>query len=773
MRFGHNILLFLFLTFNANAQDFTITIISDDNDQEDHRFENEIAAEISSLLGSEFELNFDFIFAGENAQNIEDEIKSVYTEKTPDVLIASGILTTRVLSDLEVYPIPSLAALLLSEPSGTNSKTSGIDNFSYINSPFNITAGLNVLMDICNCSRIAVVGTPAILDLDLPIKDSLNAISADLQWIPTEPTLAETISKFKPDVEGVYILSPLSSYSPAEIADFFEKINGEKLPTFSLIGTPLLDLGAYAAFSTSDNLIKIPRRIALNVEKITDGLNPKDFLVDIETFSNQLQVNMKVANEIEIYPEWSLLDNAILVNINEKSSERSMTLRSAIAEGLQNNLGYKVQSAEVELSQKEVELARSNYLPQLSLESTGFFLDSNTVNSSFGSRGSFNWTANASFSQLILSEPALANIAIQGMLKRSQEAGLKQSELDVILEVSQRYFNYQQALALVELQNENIKAINQNLKIAQDKEKVGYSSSNDVYRWTTELNLAKADLYQARAQLEAVGFQLNESLNRPINESFSVSGSEDADAFIAELDDNFLSFIRDRNTLNLLADFMVEESRKNLPELNQIELAIKAQERLLKSNNRAFYIPTIAFGGSYDYTLDIVNPGEPPPIPGFEVNNNIPTWNAAFNLSIPLVSGNSRRYQSQKSKVGLLQLQDQKSDLLNLLELQVRSQIEIVNSSFNNIRLTQNAATAAEGNIRIVQDFYKSGQVDIITLVDAQNALLGTKVNATNAKYQFMIDYLSLQRAIGNYSILDTEEERTIFLQRFLNFTSQ
>jgi outer membrane protein TolC len=60
--------------------------------------------------------------------------------------------------------------------------------------------------------------------------------------------------------------------------------------------------------------------------------------------------------------------------------------------------------------------------------------------------------------------------------------------------------------------------------------------------------------------------------------------------------------------------------------------------------------------------------------------------------------------------------------------------------------------------------------VDIITLVDAQNALLGAQINATNSIYQFMIDYFSLQRSTGNYTFLATEAQRAQFLQRFLNF---
>ncbi|MEM6376613.1 MAG: TolC family protein, partial [Bacteroidota bacterium] len=344
-------------------------------------------------------------------------------------------------------------------------------------------------------------------------------------------------------------------------------------------------------------------------------------------------------------------------------------------------------------------------------------------------------------------------------------------ELDVILEVAQRYFTYLQVLSLAELQNNNIKAVNQNLIIASDKQKVGYSGASDVYRWQTELDLAKTDLYQTNAQLKSLAFQLNETLNRPLDEVFAIEDSDNINQFLESLDEFFLELIEDQTTLDQFADFMVQEAFNNLPEVQQIELAIAAQERLLKSNKRAFYLPSLGFGASYDYPVRIVNPADPLPIPGLDPNNNTnPTWNAAFKLSIPILAGGSRKFQKEQTQVGLYQLQDQQKEVKNLLELQVRANLEQVNASYNNIRLTKSAAEAAEKNIGIVQDLYKSGQVNVITLVDAQNAFLGSQINAVNAAYEFMIDFFSLQRSVGDYNYLATEDQKSAFLQRFLNF---
>lgn len=768
-------LVFLLVFFGETEaqKPFKVAIVSDAAENGNHLLEEAVKTEIIALLSIQYDLSFTEVYTNGNIADINNAIALIYAKREVNALIGVGILSSKMIANQVSFPIPSIASIQLLNEDSTRllmaNASSGISNYTFIKSPFNIKEGIDALKEICGCKKLAVLTNSNLSIIGVSREDIYPATDGEIAWINLEADLGSTITKIPEDVEAVYILSPLSIYSLEDVKLFFDQLIKRKLPSFTLLDEPMLQQGAYAAFAVSDNLQKIPRRIAINIEKIAKGENPKDFPVNIESFSNQLVINMETVNKTAKYPNWTILDNALLININKPNTTRKINLKAAIAEGIENNLGYQIETKQTQINKQDVRLANSNYLPQLGVESTGFFLDENSANSSFGTLGSFNWTAGASFSQLILSEPAMANIVIQKLLFESQRQAQKQSELDVILEVAQRYFTYMQVSAVAELQNNNISAVNQNLAIARNKEKVGYSGSSDVYRWQTELDLAKTDLYATNAQLKSAGYQLNETLNRPIDEAFTIESSESISQFIEELNPIFVSLIQNQSSFNRFADFMVNEARQNLPELQQIQLAIAAQERLLKSNKRSFYLPKVAFGGVYDYPVATVNPGDKLPIPGVEINN-LPGWNAGFNISIPLFAGGSRKYEKKKTEIGLYQLHDQQKDVKNMLELQVRANMEKVNASFNNIRLTRSAASSAEKNIGIVRDLYQSGQVDIITLVDAQNALLGAQVNATNAAYQFMLDFFALQRSAGNYTFLATEEQRAAFLQRYLNY---
>ncbi|MEN0051054.1 MAG: hypothetical protein AAF806_28575, partial [Bacteroidota bacterium] len=57
-----------------------------------------------------------------------------------------------------------------------------------------------------------------------------------------------------------------------------------------------------------------------NVEQIAEVRTPPDWSVEMETFTQQLVVNMETVNKVGKYPNWNTLDNAILTNINRPNS---------------------------------------------------------------------------------------------------------------------------------------------------------------------------------------------------------------------------------------------------------------------------------------------------------------------------------------------------------------------------------------------------------------------------------------------------------------------
>jgi len=77
---------------------------------------------------------------------------------------------------------------------------------------------------------------------------------------------------------------------------------------------------------------------------------------------------------------------------------------------------------------------------------------------------------------------------------------------------------------------------------------------------------------------------------------------------------------------------------------------------------------------------------------------------------------------------------------------------------------------AASKSLNVVQDAYARGAVSILDLLDAQNAALISQELAENAVFDFIIDLMSVERAVGKFYLQLSEEEAQEYLQRLEAF---
>ena len=692
----------------TSAQDvFKITFISDVNNESNRFFEEMIKEEIGALLNAKYTLNYTTIFADQNSiAGIDAAINEAYNEDS-DIVISLGVNACDQIAKLPVFTKPTILAFILDNElqqiSITPQGTSGIPNMTYIQSPFDIARDLQTLYEIIPFQKISIISTKSVNQTDFQafFNKTLAFSNATFEEIPVGNDASTTLGMVSKETDAVYLLPVFDELSRVELKKLLEGIAGRGIPVFSLLSSPMMELGAYASYDTDGNLQRIPRRVAINVMKIIEGQNPSELSVTMDHFTENLVINMKTVKASKLYPSWETLAKGILVNVTDMEQPgRVLTLQSAIAEGLQNNLGLKIAEKGVKIVEQDVAIAKSNYLPQVDASATALTLDKTTIQNSFGMKGYFNLSATASLSQLILSEPALANIAIQKMLLEGEKQSRNQAELDVILDVADAYLGILQTVELVKLRNENVTVTRKNYDISQAKEQVGYGGTSDVYRWQSELALDNVDLNTTQAQFESARYNLNALLNRPIKENFELGDVLLSDSILLVMDNRLFPLINNQGDIEVFSDFLVEEAFRNLPEVKQLEASVMAQERSLLSQKRAFYLPTVALSSEYEYPID--NSGYPEGVIPFDVK---PSFNAAVALQFPIFQGNSRRRQKEQAMVTLGQIQDQMANLRNNLELQVRSSLQVAGASFSNLELSREAATAAQKNFEFAQNF--------------------------------------------------------------------
>jgi len=202
---------------------------------------------------------------------------------------------------------------------------------------------------------------------------------------------------------------------------------------------------------------------------------------------------------------------------------------------------------------------------------------------------------------------------------------------------------------------------------------------------------------------------------------------------------------------------------------------MRAQEGLQLLNRRSFYAPNFGFEAGMDYLIDRSGAGTSGLDfsgvggPSFTPPNDV-FWNIGLRATLPLFTGFSRTAKFQQSTLNLQRIQYEKNNLDLVLEQRIRSSMENVGASYANIQLSRDAASSAVKNFDLVQDAYSAGLVSVIQLIDAQNASINAQRLAANAGYEFVIDLLSVNRAVGDFKILMNEEDRDAYFERLEDY---
>jgi len=260
-------------------------------------------------------------------------------------------------------------------------------------------------------------------------------------------------------------------------------------------------------------------------------------------------------------------------------------------------------------------------------------------------------------------------------------------------------------------------------------------------------------------------YQINQILNNPIDENIKIPDSSTIDKTIV-LNQSLLTNVFQNPVLTeKYADFIIDEMKTNSPELQQLSKNKEIIEKKSLMYKRQSYIPEAAVFAGADQAFVrngvIINQQLPIPAPPDDI-----TWNAGIRLSIPIFEGGRKVAERQKSMLELDKLDFQKTDLINQFESGIRANVQKLRASFLELDLSNNAAQAAEDNFNIVQDAYSQGMVDLIQLIDAQNVMIKTKYMANIAYYQYVLDYIQIERLQGKFTFLSTENERKTYINR-------
>lgn len=738
--------------------------------------------EILDLTRGEFQVRFPeekMILADWTLEGAKQAVDTLLTDPEVDMVLTSGPLASTYAGRLRNPSKPLIAAFVINpavqgipfERDASGQGISGVTRLNYITFSGNLTKELRRFRELASFQNITFLVnkglTDAIPELMSNLRVGADELGVGVEVIQVERSAREALEAIPEDCEAVYVV-PLIQLPPGDFDQLVQGLIDRGLPSFSVWGRDDVERGILTSIYQDADFNRLGRRLALNIHRILLGEDAGTLPVEFER-SERLTINMATARAIRVYPNWSLITEAELLHNERPGVSRKLTLSVAARQAVAANLDLAASDEAVAAGLQDIKEARSFLFP--TIEVSGF---SQLARSSPGQPKRVVG-GGASLSQLLYSEPVRSNIEIQESLQASRERQREQIRLDIVQQAVVAYLNVLRTKTFERIQRQNLALTRSHLELSRSRRQIGVARASEVIRWENQIANNRRDVIAANAQRNQAEIQLNRLLDRPSEEPFDTEETDLSDPSLITDAQRLEPYLNNPWGFKIFRDFMAGEALLLSPEIHQLDAAIEAQERLALSARRAFWHPTlalqadvrgIAFGG-----LDSFDVGLPQPLE-FPGPNNF-DWSVGLNLSLPLFTGGARDAELERALTDLTRLRIERESLRDQIEQRLRSTLHLAGASYAGIQLAKDAADAAQRNLQLVRDAYSKGAVPILDLLDAQNAALVADQLAANAVYDYLIDNMNAQRAVGRFDFFMTPAEQQAFLARLDEFFRQ
>jgi len=772
----YRILLIPFLVlsfFGVNAQEFKLGVVTDfQQSVELDSVLQLMVTQIDQTAGSGKKIILQKADVYFNCQTLEeaDENYQRIAART-DVVILLGGVSIKGAAQRKLFDKPTIGLGLI-DPELQNISykdgKSGIPNFTYIWSSAGLQSDLTQFKKIFPFKHLTLLvnrGSDITIDVNKHSQqiDSLqNSLGCKIYSLEIGQNIGTSLDKLNPETDAVYV-ADLGIRPIDDVRNLANQLITKKLPSFSSYKWHVYQ-GMLACLTEDDSFEQITKKMGIIVVDALEGARLEEMNVNID-FKQKLLINQQTADAIGLALPFEILFTSDF--LHEKAGLPTYSLDKIIEKAFQHNLNIVISNQDIELAVTDVKAAKTSVLPNLDLALNGRQINVESANAAFDNpQRLLNGQLN--LNQVIYSEKAFAGIRIARYYQKAQEYLTEAIIQEVLLNTYIDYFSVLSAKSVLSIKQENLKTLEKNLEIARLQVGIGAVSQSEIYRWVSEVAIARQDLIEASTSLEESKIALNNRLGFVLGKEYDIEDVSIDDQIYQQFKNGIFSeFVHNTKDISIVTDFLVQESVTNNPNKRVIFEQINALERINTQNKRMLFTPDVMLQANTNQVL--ARGGEGSQETG--TNNFIDnTWSVGIGLRYPIFSQNQRRVELQTSRIQLDQLNNSKLQLDQELEMAVKKSILSTISTSTNIDFSRIAADNATSNFELVQVRYQEGDLDITQFIDAQRAALQSKLRYSVSVYEYMISHLQLEYTVGFFTLLSNESKKEDFKNRFMQF---
>jgi len=403
-----------------------------------------------------------------------------------------------------------------------------------------------------------------------------------------------------------------------------------------------------------------------------------------------------------------------------------ITIDQAVDIAEHNAFAIRIQASNVEKGRQQVNQAKGAFGPQVALGAVyTHFGTEQTVTLAPGSPPVVVSPLDSKVATLTLNLP----IDISGILTKQLKAvqagfhatqqNFRASQNDTRLNARAAYIAVLRAQATVNVANEAVKNATAQLDLGRKLFAGQQIAKVDVTRYEAQLAQANSDLLTAKNALQLAKYVLNDTLARPIETPVEV------------IDITALP------TTPTDTEGLVKTGTTERPEVQSLLQTIRSLDYTRQANH-AGLSPSLSVGVSYQRNIDPA---------GFSAQDA--TTAGAINLNLPLFDSGITKAKMRAAAQDVIQAQ------INLQSTQLGISQEIRNA-VTNLESARDRRDNADQQVTLAREVYRLAEIrqqaaegTYVDVIDAENSLTQALNTQVGARYDYLLAYSQLQRAIG------------------------
>lgn len=409
-----------------------------------------------------------------------------------------------------------------------------------------------------------------------------------------------------------------------------------------------------------------------------------------------------------------------------------LSLRDAVARGLEYNLGAEGLTQAMRQARGQARVARSALMPNLNsylretieqenLAALGLRIHIPIPGFSFATIvGPFNYyDLRATLTQTIADLTALNNYRSAQELVKANEASLRDARDLVVLAAGGAYLQVQAAQARVLAAQAQIDTAQALFKQTQDRRAVGLNPQIDVNRSQVQLQTEQQRLMSLKNDLAKQKINLARLVGLPPNQNYEIT---------------------DEVSYSPAPDLSVEQALKQAFEtradLQAAQAQVRAAERV-RSAARWEHLPSLAV--SADYGAIGINPAQ-----------SHGTFTVVGTLRIPIWQGGRTEGETMEADAALGQRRAELQDVRGRIEADVRDALLDIETAANQIEVARNNQKVARETLALTRQRFEAGIADAVEVTQAQESVVSADLDYITSVFAHNVGKVALARAIGH-----------------------